>query len=183
MHLLSKGVFLNSNFEIYKHVYYDCFVFSGFAGCLFLQNYLNVYWYFDLYKSCIRFSSSFGIQQTKNVAMYARMLNSVIDNIYSGFYRNFKIVGLGYRYDIISENSLFVRLGTTHYKFLQIPFFFVVKKQKAMAFQLYGINLKDLNNTCRAINNLKLPDVYKGKGIYQSYNAFDYLKKFSKKKK
>lgn len=85
--------------------------------------------------------------------------------------KSLKLVSIGYRVfllDKLSKNVLCLKLGYSHVLFLKIPKDILIKIVKQVLYFSCYNELK-LLNFCDFIRNLKVPDVYKGKGFFFEY--------------
>jgi len=97
---------------------------------------------------------------------FLKFLISKIIGVLKGYYIELRLVGLGYRF-LIFKNVLVLRLGFSHYiKILLIDQIkFIGYKNKLI---IFGLDLQEICLIGFKIKSLKLPDIYKGKGIQYS---------------
>jgi len=98
-----------------------------------------------------------------------------------GFKKFLRLRGVGYKFSI-SSTKLRIQVGYSHLLKIKVPFFksFVMNK-KATVICGKSFNLVTLSTFFAGIRSLRLPDVYKGKGI--RYRQELVLRKEGKKKK
>lgn len=83
-------------------------------------------------------------------------------------FKKLKIVGVGYRADIINslnEKLLTLKLGFSHSVYVQIPNNIFLKCLTKTKFYIFGNSYYEISQFSSRIRAKKLPDAYKGKGI------------------
>lgn len=87
----------------------------------------------------------------------------------SKIYKKLKFVGVGYRAFSVKnfENRLLLlKLGYSHSIYFRIPLKTQIFSFKLTKLFLYGYNYKELTFTMFKIRANKVPEIYKGKGIF-----------------
>jgi len=97
---------------------------------------------------------------------FLKFLISKIIGVLKGYFIELRLVGLGYRF-LIFKNILVLRVGFSHYIkiLLMDQMKFIGYKNKLI---IFGLDLQEICLIGFKIKSLKLPDVYKGKGIQYS---------------
>lgn len=90
-------------------------------------------------------------------------LNS-FEGVSQGFVLYLELVGVGYRANLV-ENNVEFKLGQSHELIYKIPSGIKAFLVKPTLLGLYGIYKPQLTQVASEIQNLKLPEPYKGKGI------------------
>jgi ribosomal protein L6P/L9E len=156
-----------------------------------LNNFNNIKFSIQLKPYIFKMKSSFGlniIYTYKYLFFYKNNLclnipgnKLLIKTIFNRFYNNFRglqqlyvinliIKGLGFK-AIIIQNYIIFKLGFSHLIMYKIPKYLKIKiSQKFSKIELFSINLQKLKIFCILIQNLKFPEVYKGKGIIYKNN-------------
>jgi ribosomal protein L6P/L9E len=100
-----------------------------------------------------------------NKPLFYRLLQKAIIGVSFGFVKQLSFVGVGYRVESISENSISLKLGYSHLVSIKVPPSIKVFSPKRTLLILKSCDLQFLNEFIAFIRSKKLPDVYKGKGI------------------
>lgn len=97
---------------------------------------------------------------------FLKFLISKITGVSKGYFIELRLIGLGYRF-LILKNILVLRLGFSHYiKILLLnQIKFIGYKNKLI---IFGLDLQEVCSIAFKIKSLKIPDIYKGKGIQYS---------------
>jgi len=93
------------------------------------------------------------------------LLNNMVIGVSIGFAKNMEINGIGYRAEMIDDNTLKMVLGFSHPIIFKIPDGIFCSVQKNTVLTLTGIDKELLGQTCAKIRAWRLPEPYKGKGI------------------
>lgn len=93
----------------------------------------------------------------------SRIQNSII-GVSQGFYKSLKLVGIGYRAQIVGK-CLTLKIGFSHDVIFNIPEGITAVCPKPDQIVLFGREKDFLTKIASEIRNLKKPDPYKGKGI------------------
>jgi large subunit ribosomal protein L6 len=113
---------------------------------------------------------------TTSKAFYG-LLKSVIQNKLQGISRGFlmylKIVGIGYRANLVQNDTfckqnnqtLFLKLGYSHDIVYKIPSSIRVFLLDSTLICLFGVDKNQITQIAAQIRKLRRPTVYKGKGI------------------
>jgi len=75
------------------------------------------------------------------------------------------LLGVGYRVEDVSNNTIKLKIGFSHFVFIKVPDLVSVFATKRNQLVLKSANLELLTQFAAKIKGLKLPDPYKGKGI------------------
>jgi large subunit ribosomal protein L6 len=81
-----------------------------------------------------------------------------------GVFVSFKIVGIGYRV-FLSENTLTFKLGFSHLVQVLLPKSVKVFLPEPNVVCLFGLDVNQLTQIMATIRHIKVPSIYKGKGI------------------
>lgn len=95
--------------------------------------------------------------------------------------KSLKLIGIGYKAVLLKnklQNVLSLKLGFSHMFFIKIPKCILIKIVKQNLYLVCHDRLK-LLQFCNLLRNLKLPDIYKGKGFFFEYETI-VLKKGKK---
>lgn len=80
--------------------------------------------------------------------------------------KQLSIVGIGYQVVIENEKNLVFNLGFSHSLRIKIPNFVQIECPKPRIIKLKAMNYQKLTNFACVLKNLRLPSIYKQKGIY-----------------
>jgi large subunit ribosomal protein L6 len=94
------------------------------------------------------------------------------------YFQELKLRGVGLR-ALVVHQQLFLRLGYSHYIVFNIPetIFIKTKKDRLLVF---GNSKVDVTTFSSKIRHLRLPDVYKSKGV--SYSTELFINKLGKQR-
>lgn len=84
-------------------------------------------------------------------------------NFSNFFFRELLLRGVGFKFAIL-KNTLFLRLGFSHYIAVDIPTNLQVRVRKDRLV-VFGSNLVCVSTFCSLIRDLRPPDSYKFKGV------------------
>ena len=104
-------------------------------------------------------------------------LSNQIVGVKEGFQRDLEIMGVGYRAQLQGEDLSFT-VGYAHPVFLKLPQGVKATVDKQTFITLKGIDKRVVSQVASQIRELKIPDVYKHKGI--KYAGEELLKKAGK---
>ena len=79
------------------------------------------------------------------------------------FFRELLLRGVGFKFAIL-ENSLFLRLGFSHYISLPIPISITAKARKDKLI-IFGSSLQEVSSFAALVRGFRAPDSYKFKGV------------------
>ena len=107
-------------------------------------------------------NSNFTVQQT-----YLCILRNIIFGVFKGYRRKLRLIGVGFK-ALIKENILTLKLGYSHEVNYIIPSDVKIScsKNKGVIILISGIENARVNQVAVEIRRLRIPDVYKGKGIH-----------------
>jgi large subunit ribosomal protein L6 len=116
----------------------------------------------------------FLLPKTKKVLKYFKKLHSLMTHtIFYGLLRRYKkklnLKGIGYRISLTEENNksiLTFKLGYSHLFFFKIPKGLNVLVPKPNKLLIFGSDLEKIFFVTSFIKSLKVPDSYKGKGLF-----------------
>jgi len=89
---------------------------------------------------------------------------SQVVGVKDGFQRNLEVMGVGYRAQV-QGNSLSFSVGYAHPVFLEVPSGIDASVDKQTMIAIKGIDKRMVSQFAARIRELKVPDVYKNKGI------------------
>lgn len=95
--------------------------------------------------------------------LIARLLKNMIIGVSQGFTRELEFKGTGYRASV-DGNTLLLNMGYSHEIKLEIPEGVTVAVKKN-TFQISGIDKSSVGEFAAKIRKVRMPEVYKGKGI------------------
>jgi len=108
-------------------------------------------------------SNSLFVYSKSSMRALVGILKNAIVGVSDGYYIELKCVGLGYRV-IIFDGYLMLKLGFNH--FVRCRF---NNNLKIVGFKdrflIYGLDLEHVMRVANLLRSLRVPDVYKGKGI------------------
>ena len=79
------------------------------------------------------------------------------------------IKGVGFRVTLIHINKnlvLLLKLGFSHQIYIKIPYNLRIFCPTSSIIYIFGTNITVVNNLCMLLKSCKLPEPYKGKGIF-----------------
>ncbi|BBA85250.1 50S ribosomal protein L6 [endosymbiont of Sipalinus gigas] len=122
-------------------------------------------------------------KNNKKILSYSGTVNSLIKNmiigVTIGFRKKLIIKGIGYKFDI-KDNLLVLSLGYSHLIKYRLDKKIKVEFHSQSELILYSIDKQLLGKVASEIKYFKIPDPYKGKGIYY-HNEKIKLKESNKK--
>jgi len=68
----------------------------------------------------------------------------------------------------VLNNALTFKLGLSHSIVYVVPSHIEVRCVSAQELLLFGLNLNEVSQVSSNLTRLRLPDIYKGKGLYRS---------------
>lgn len=96
--------------------------------------------------------------------MQSLFQNSIL-GVQQGYLEFLELVGVGYKATLINQNTIQFQLGQSHDILFQIPPALKAFSVKPTLLGLYGVDKACLGQIAADIRNLKIPEIYKGKGI------------------
>ncbi len=93
----------------------------------------------------------------------AEIANQVV-GVKEGYQKNLEVMGVGYRAQV-QGNELSFTLGYAHPVLIKLPKGVEAAVDKQTVISLKGINKRTVSQVAAQIRGLKIPDVYKHKGI------------------
>ena len=178
-----KNIFLTKNIILFLPSFLNVIIIKKvniFYIKLFFSNYIYIKKFINLKIFLIR-NNFFLIILKQNKIILINSLKYFILKITNFFFKKFLLFGLGYKVFMLHKNFknkiLLFKLGFSHNFYLK---FYNVKTCvfKNLKIIVFG-NFKEIVRYCTVIRLLKIPDVYKGKGV-RYYNEKLYLKKIKK---
>ena len=122
------------------------------------------------------------IYKKQNEYMYKTHV-SVLENVFFGLANKYKqtleLKGVGYSVDVKPDGLLF-NLGLSHKVFYKLPQYLEVNSEKKKI-NIQGVDLQKIMQFANVLRKLKVPEVYKGKGI-RFVNEIITLKESKKSK-
>lgn len=109
------------------------------------------------------------------------LLNTMLIGNSIGYKTYLNLVGLGYSIELKEKNKLLLKLGYSHKVEIVIPKTLNLTILKR-SLKLFGVNLVEVNHFAKLLQDLKYPDIYKGKGLY-TYKQNIVLKEGKKRKR
>ncbi len=104
-------------------------------------------------------------------------LDNLIHGVSAGYEKTLELTGIGYRAQIQGQ-TLTLNVGYAHPVELTIPAEVQVSVEKQTVITLKGINKRMVTQTAANIRGIRIPDVYKQKGI--RYSGETLIKKAGK---
>jgi len=102
---------------------------------------------------------------SKSYTKYFRKLKKLIFDVSYKSFRKLKLQGIGYKFSIISNNLIHLKLGFSHSIYFKLPEYITAKLTKNNILFLFSDSTEKLVLISESIKNCKIPDPYKGKGI------------------
>jgi len=135
-----------------------------------------VFFYNRNYELCLKITSLPLQQNTIFRKSKLKMLQSTacslikyyMKNALTGFINKLRLVGIGYKVFIISKKNfklLCLKLGYSHNIYCIIPPEITVTCPSPTTIFIAGKNSSDVHRLSSVLKTLKLPEVYKGKGV------------------
>jgi len=101
----------------------------------------------------------------KNKTLFYRLLQKGIVGISFGYINRLLFVGVGYRVENLTDDTITLKLGYSHLVSIKIPESIQVYSPKKSTLILKSSDSQKLNLFTSHIRSYRFPDVYKGKGI------------------
>lgn len=116
-------------------------------------------------------SSSNEEKDNEKKLFHLSLLRALIIGVSKGYKQKLRLVGVGYRAQIIENNlehQLSLKIGYSHEVIYPIPsdIDIVCSKAKGTTLLIKGIELYRVRQVASEIRALHVPDAYKGKGIH-----------------
>jgi large subunit ribosomal protein L6 len=98
---------------------------------------------------------------------YLAIMRGILFGVSKGYRRKLRLVGVGFK-ALIKETNLILKIGFSHEIFYNIPKDVVIStsKNKGVIIVISGIENVRVNQVAVEIRRLRIPDIYKGKGIH-----------------
>lgn len=98
---------------------------------------------------------------------YTSILRNLIFGVTKGYRKKLRLVGVGFR-AWIKDSNLLLKIGYSHEVLYSIPkdIQIVCSKNKGVILVVSGIEQARVNQVAIEIKRLRMPDIYKGKGIH-----------------
>lgn len=106
------------------------------------------------------------------------LIQQGIRGVLTGYRKQLELIGIGYRSRIVDE-VLELKLGFSHLVLKNLPSYLKLSCPKPNIIVIQGTNLQKINEFAAILQNLRLPEPYKGKGIF--YKNQTILRKQGKK--
>jgi large subunit ribosomal protein L6 len=127
------------------------------------------------------FTFSFGLDKLKEAEAFCSFVLNWLKNIKRPFRKKLVLKGLGYKVGLINnDTALELKLGYSHNIVISIPTSEITVKINKQTISLEGFDKACVGNFANSIRKLKLPDSYKGKGVWYK-NEVRTLKELKKK--
>ena len=113
---------------------------------------------------------------------YLSIMRGMIFGVSKGYRRKLRLVGVGFR-AMLKENNLILKIGFSHEICYPIPkdVNILCSKNKGIIIVISGTENVRVNQVAVEIRRLRIPDIYKGKGIHYNKEILK-LKKGKKEK-
>ena len=95
---------------------------------------------------------------------FVRLKRLIFDVSYKSF-RKLKLQGIGYKFSIISDKIINLKLGFSHNIYFKLPEYVTIKLTKNNTLFLFSDSTEKLVTISESIKRCKRPDPYKGKGV------------------
>jgi large subunit ribosomal protein L6 len=89
---------------------------------------------------------------------------NAVEGVTKGYQKNLEIVGIGYK-AVLDGNVLVLNIGYSSPVRYSIPPGIEIKIEKATKILIAGIDKEQVGEVAAQVRRIKIPDVYKGKGI------------------
>lgn len=96
--------------------------------------------------------------------LFRALIFNAVQGVTKGFSKDLEIVGIGYKAQLQGRQIIF-SLGYSHPVAYPIPEGIDVKIEKQAKINVSGFDKQKVGQVAAEIKSLRLPDVYKGKGI------------------
>lgn len=106
------------------------------------------------------------------------LIQQGIRGVLTGYRKQLELIGIGYRAKIV-DRTLELKLGFSHLIFKNVSPFLKLTCPKPNIVVIQGTNLQKINEFAAILQRLRLPEPYKGKGIF--YKNQSILRKQGKK--
>lgn len=117
-------------------------------------------------------SLKFFLSDKSSFFSFLRNLDNILKGISNGFFFEMSIRGIGYKCYYFDENKLFLNLGYSHYIIYSLPKDVLVFLKKGKIY-VYSLSKELLGSVVKDIQNLRIADAYKAKGIVDSNKVFN----------
>ena len=105
-------------------------------------------------------------RKDNNKHFYHKLFTNLIIGVTKGYRKKLRLVGVGFRASVL-DKTLILKIGYSHDIRFPIPddISIFCGKLKGTRILIQGIELQRVTQTAAEIRALRIPDVYKGKGI------------------
>lgn len=165
-----KTHYLRQSKDLKLHLVFDKkkLLLEGPMGSFFYP--LNSSIFYEKKEKRLFMSTSSFTNEKKSLSnLFHKILLQASLGVLVGYRRQLNIVGIGYQASVETMRDysfLNLKLGFSHSVRLKIPDYVDVKCPKPRIIILKGINIQKINNFAAFIRKLRVPSVYKEKGIY-----------------
>jgi len=101
----------------------------------------------------------------KNKTLFYRLIQQGVIGVNFGYINRLSFVGVGYRVESLTDDTVTLKLGYSHLISVKIPSSVKAYSPKKSMLILKSFDLQQLNSFTAFIRSHRYPDVYKGKGI------------------
>lgn len=115
----------------------------------------------------LKYDNNYIYVYSNDKAMLGTFLSNLKTNlkgVSQGFTVKLQLVGIGYRF-LEATDVLKLKIGFSHKMICKIPTSITVKIIKPTLLSISGINNQEIHHFADLIRSIKVPEVYKGKGI------------------
>jgi len=123
-------------------------------------------------QGCVFLNTSFLSQQNlsplRKKALYSsffRSFQKALIGVNFAFVVRLAFVGVGFRVESIENRILKLKLGFSHFIYINVPFYITIFSPKKTLLVLKSFDQQLLKEFSSKICSFKIPDAYKGKGI------------------
>jgi len=120
------------------------------------------------------------IQKKALYSTFFRLFQKALVGVSLGFVVRLAFWGVGFRVESLADNLLKLKLGYSHFIYINIPFYIKIFSPKKTSLILKSFDEQLLKEFSSKICSFKIPDAYKGKGILYK-NQIIKLKEGKKK--
>jgi large subunit ribosomal protein L6 len=105
------------------------------------------------------------MQKKSLYSTFFRLFQKALVGVSLGFVVRLAFLGVGFRVESFVDNILKLKLGYSHFIYINIPFYIKIFSPKKTLLTLESFDEHLLKEFSSKICSFKIPDVYKGKGI------------------
>lgn len=134
------------------------------SALLFLKDQTNSSY---IYVTSKKINSKVNYTQINSRVTTVSQIKKIFIQLLNNICIKLKLVGVGYKVSRAkNSNILHFRLGYSHSIFFKCPFYFKIDILKGNIIYISGSSLENISSFAAIIRNYKLPEPYKGKGIF-----------------